>query len=299
MNFENEFDHLVRARNLLMLQSGISVPKPIRRLSSRRVLVMEVLPGENIDTLITKAEEGLLLEKAKMYERVLKSFLYQVVVLGELHGDMHPGNILATESGHLGLIDWAHVFKSRGMVSYPAKSLYYAITGQPDKFVETFLKMNLSQTFPVEEFTAKVMNYFEKAKIPKTSLSQLVLGKASDHMDPALDIFQNAIRDAVKMGFKVTPAYLQFLRTAMPVTSTLAALGREIPKEVKSKISKSALIWVYPSGLFQATVGKSWHLLTTPQRAMAKRISDYLRQHDLKQAAMVRAGTCRLLFASQ
>lgn len=296
MNFENEFDHLERARNLLILQTGVRVPKPIRRLSSRRVLVMELLPGQNIDTLITNAEEGAQIEKTKMYERLFKAFLYQVLVLGELHGDMHPGNILATENGDLGIIDWAHVFKSRGMVSYPAKCMYYAMTGQPEKFFETFMKMNQAETFPTDEFKSMVMANFERAKIKPKTLSQLFFDQSGNQADLTLSVFEQTIKDAMKLGFKVTPAYLQFLRTSLPVFSTLNAISRDIPQDEKFKIMKKSLIWVYPSGIFQLMIGKGWHTLTIPQRALAKRISNYVREIELTRAAENRSLVCQRLF---
>jgi ubiquinone biosynthesis protein len=86
---------------------GIAAPKVYQALSTRRVLVMEEIPGVTVadhDAVEATPEPAKVLAT-----RLLKSFLDQVLRDGLYHADPHPGNIFVDRSGRLWFLDFGAV----------------------------------------------------------------------------------------------------------------------------------------------------------------------------------------------
>jgi len=277
----------------LAFQFGVRIPKPIRRYSSSRVLTMEVLPGENIDTLLLAAQDLSQEASAKLFGKFLDAYLFQVFGLGRLHGDMHPGNVLATREGDIGLIDWAQTFRTRGIVSAPAKVVYYFYRGNAEKLAENFIRMNDSPDFQSESFTSKVQDILDQNKIGKNSLI-VALNVAEDlPMENAATVFGEIYAKATELGFKARPAYFQMIRTSTPAANVLLLIGKGLPTEVRNKILISKLLWLIPGGAAKALGGYTLEYLSRPQREIARRISDWnrdwSRNRAVKAAAKIQA----------
>jgi ubiquinone biosynthesis protein len=86
---------------------GIAVPKVYEALSTRRVLVMEEVPG------ITVADHDAIAavpESAnELARRLLRSFLDQVLRDGLYHADPHPGNVFVDPTARLWFLDFGAV----------------------------------------------------------------------------------------------------------------------------------------------------------------------------------------------
>ncbi|HEX6491640.1 MAG TPA: AarF/UbiB family protein [Gaiellaceae bacterium] len=80
----------------------LTVPRVIRPYASEQVLVLERIDGEKVRT-----EHGLEPERAQQLARqFFRAYIRQVTVEGVYHADPHRGNVLLTEDGRLGLIDF-------------------------------------------------------------------------------------------------------------------------------------------------------------------------------------------------
>ena len=87
--------------------AGIDAPKVYPSLSTRRVLVMEEIPGV---TVANRAAVDAAPETAtELARRLLQSFLDQVLRDGLYHADPHPGNIFVDPSGCLWFLDFGAV----------------------------------------------------------------------------------------------------------------------------------------------------------------------------------------------
>ena len=112
--FENgiivELDYLAEAyhagrlgRNMQSL-IGVQVPVIFRELSTSRVLTMEYVEGVKITDLTAIEAAGL--DREALGERVLRSFVKQLIIDGFFHSDPHPGNVLVNlDTGIVYLID--------------------------------------------------------------------------------------------------------------------------------------------------------------------------------------------------
>lgn len=314
-NYPAEFRQLQEANALLKFQSGISVPKPIGRYSGNRVLTMDVLEGQNVDTVLEEqkkleASVEKMSEKSleRLYSRILDTYLYQSVILGQMHGDLHPGNVLATDQGAVGLIDWSHIFQSRGLVSQPMRLIYYLFAGNAQKFAEFYAKLGRNPKFSAADFAVRVQEVFEQKKIAKRSLSDIVMSrsKASSQLSPE-EIFSalpTLIKISQEMGFEVSPKYFQFIRTSLPVFSTLAAIGKQLPANRKKKIIAMRILMMAPKGAVQYTFGHAWNAATLPAREIARKINEIgrnrnLREKDRQDALQAKPSVpqCRLIFS--
>ncbi len=112
-SLEKELDYGAEAANgTIFLEhiaddDGVAAPLVYQALSTRRVLVMEEIPG------VTVADQGAIgaaPEAASVLaRRLLHSFLDQVLRDGMYHADPHPGNIFVDGGGCLWFLDFGAV----------------------------------------------------------------------------------------------------------------------------------------------------------------------------------------------
>lgn len=104
-----ELDYRREAQNLTLLRQNLSafdrivVPAAIDDYTTSRILTMEYLSGTKITALSRVAR--LELDGAGLAEQLFRSYLKQVLVDGFFHADPHPGNLILTEDGRIGLLD--------------------------------------------------------------------------------------------------------------------------------------------------------------------------------------------------
>lgn len=110
----DELDYRREAANLERLSGVLAghrvvVPRPVADLTTRRVITMDHVPGRKVTDL---SGVGLAdLDGRALAEELVAAYLDQIFVSGFFHADPHPGNVLVTPDGRLGLID-------AGMVGY-------------------------------------------------------------------------------------------------------------------------------------------------------------------------------------
>ena len=94
-------------------EGPIRAPRVVRELSSKRVLVSELMPGEKITTVLDRMLEARSQGDAsaqarisRLLGRVLEAYARQVLELGVFQADPHPGNLLASDEAELVLLDF-------------------------------------------------------------------------------------------------------------------------------------------------------------------------------------------------
>jgi len=109
MTIREELDYTREARNTDRLreemseEKGVGVPMVYWDLTTSKVLTLEEIHGAKITDLAEHPRshaQGTLLA-----ERLASAFLKQVFVDGFFHADPHPGNILVSDAGDIGLVD--------------------------------------------------------------------------------------------------------------------------------------------------------------------------------------------------
>ncbi|MBV8063544.1 MAG: AarF/ABC1/UbiB kinase family protein [Nevskia sp.] len=84
--------------------------------SSRRILEMEYLgDAESLPrTLARMPRRERRKFQLKLAEQLLYTVLYHAFAYREMHGDLHPGNLMVDGDGRLNLIDWGNVIDLNG-----------------------------------------------------------------------------------------------------------------------------------------------------------------------------------------
>ncbi|MDR7135508.1 putative unusual protein kinase regulating ubiquinone biosynthesis (AarF/ABC1/UbiB family) [Lysobacter niastensis] len=132
-NLERFSDHLAEYPDLL-------VPRPVWELTRSRVLVMELITGVQPEASVRERLPKYLLER--LCESLLRGYVDQMFIHGEIHADPHPGNMLITADGRMGIFDLGMV------VHVPPrqrlrllKLMFSAIDGRGDDAVEEVIAL--------------------------------------------------------------------------------------------------------------------------------------------------------------
>ncbi len=103
LDFRRELRNLKRTRVDLSEYPLLIVPEPIESYSSSRVLTMEYIKGRTVRALPPLFR--LEFDGEEVATQLIKGYLDQILVHGFFSADPHPGNLLVTDDGRLGLID--------------------------------------------------------------------------------------------------------------------------------------------------------------------------------------------------
>lgn len=104
-----ELDYRVEAENLERFGERfrpypqLCVPQPVWDYTRRRVLTMQLVTGTKVTDIsgLRRLDQDL----DGLASALLRGYLDQVLVHGQIHADPHPGNLLLTPDGRLALFD--------------------------------------------------------------------------------------------------------------------------------------------------------------------------------------------------
>ena len=114
-NIYEELDFLGEAArmdefNRILVELGrtdVCAPRPVHRLSTREVLVMERLRGIRVDDVAAIAARGITPQEAESKLIAGMHAWFQCLIrYGFFHGDVHAGNLLLLDDGRIGFLDF-------------------------------------------------------------------------------------------------------------------------------------------------------------------------------------------------
>ncbi len=114
----SELDYLTEGRNADQLRDVLAdeprvfVPKVHWDLTSSRVLVLDRIDGVRIDDVDGLRAAGL--DPSEVASIHAHAVMRQIFVAGFFHADPHPGNLLVTADGSIGVVDLGMVGRIRG-----------------------------------------------------------------------------------------------------------------------------------------------------------------------------------------
>lgn len=111
---------------------------------SRRIIEMEYLSDA---ASLTRALRRMPLSERRRFqrqvsERLLYTLLYHVFVHHEMHGDLHPGNVMVGSDGTLHLIDWGNVVALDGKWGAVWNYLAAAVTADTQMLADALIRVS-------------------------------------------------------------------------------------------------------------------------------------------------------------
>ena len=157
-----ELDYRVEAENLTRFGQhfeaypDVFVPTPLWDYTRARVLVMELVDGVKATDIsgIRRTEQDL----GQLGASLMRAYLDQLFVHGELHADPHPGNLLVTGDGRIALLDLgmvAHIPPRRR--EQLLKLLFAAVDGRGEEVANEAVAMGIRlEDFDGERYEREV-----------------------------------------------------------------------------------------------------------------------------------------------
>lgn len=143
LDYREEVDNLERFSQHFADYPQLFVPVPLRDFCSRRVLTMSLVKGVQVQDIpdVRRIEQDM----TDLAEALVRGYLDQVFIHGDIHADPHPGNLLLADDGRLAILDL-------GMVTHVAprrrgellQLLLAAVDGRGEDVAEAGIAMGTS-----------------------------------------------------------------------------------------------------------------------------------------------------------
>lgn len=164
LNYLNEAQSMLYFRNRLRSQD-IYIPKPLI-YSTEKVLVMEYVESTKINDLSQLT--NMKVDTVDVARRLIGVFLYQIIRLGRVHCDPHPGNIGIHKDGRIVLYDFGNVIQLSEAFRSKINNLVFAIYQKDiDEFLDLLIQLNILQledgldVLELKAFFQYFFNYLE------------------------------------------------------------------------------------------------------------------------------------------
>lgn len=138
LDFLREQRNLDQFRILFDRDDSVVIPQPIVRLCSSRMLTMQCVEGTCVRDLRSQPLPGV--DPAEMARAGANLYLTMIFNHGFYHADPHPGNLLVTSDGKIGLLDFGMVGRISERLREDIEAMLVAIVNQDVLLLTTLIK---------------------------------------------------------------------------------------------------------------------------------------------------------------
>jgi predicted unusual protein kinase regulating ubiquinone biosynthesis (AarF/ABC1/UbiB family) len=175
LDYRKEAANLVRLRGIVAERRRLVVPAPYDDFTTGRVLTMERISGRNAGELSPLAR--LDIDGPALARELFDAYLDQILVEGFFHADPHPGNVLLTNDGRLGLVDLGMVAR---VTPEMRERLIRLLLAVGERRGEEVARIAAAMSQPMQDcdqhrFTADIAELVERDAV--ATLGQLDAGK--------------------------------------------------------------------------------------------------------------------------
>jgi predicted unusual protein kinase regulating ubiquinone biosynthesis (AarF/ABC1/UbiB family) len=262
-----ELDYRREAQNLTTLADHLQsfemivVPRPVESYTTSRVLTMDFVPGRKVTELgpLTRME----IDTADLAEALFRAYLKQILVDGFFHADPHPGNVLVTPDGRLGLIDVGMVGHVAPAMQLSLLKLLLAVSeGRGEEAAELALRIGEPlRDFDETDFRRRVSA--QVAALQGATARQIEIGRI------VIELARGAAEAGVRLPPELTTlgktllALDQVGRTLDPDFDPNASIRRNAAETMQRHLRKQAS----PANLLSAALEMNELVQQLPSRA--------------------------------
>jgi len=235
LNYEAEAENLVRFGQHLAPFPELWVPQPVWDFTSRRVLTMEMARGVRVDAIppVRRTEQDM----GAVASALIRGYLDQIFVHGEIHADPHPGNLRVTDDRRLAIFDL-------GMVAHVPprlrerllKLLFAAVDGRGEEVADETIALS-----------TRLEDYDEERYLRE--VGQMIARYAAHDTTTEGQVVLELVRIATATGLR-TPPELSLLgktllnleavcRTLAPALDIRRVVERHLQSVMRARLRKS------------------------------------------------------------
>lgn len=214
----SELDYRVEARNaerfgqLFDGDPTVAIPRVYWQYTTSRVLTLERLDGVQLVDLDLEAMD--MAGRKALATVIADAWLKQVFLFGFFHGDPHPANILVTDDGTIGLVDFGMAGRLPAEDRQNIINLFVDVMDERLERVPKRLAA-LGVGFPPEkeaEFVVEIRDMFAK-----------YFGARLEELDP-VGVFRDIFGAIYRLKLKLPAQYLMLEKTV----ATLEGIGVQL-----------------------------------------------------------------------
>jgi len=235
LDYHAEAENLARFGRHLKPFRRLWVPQPVWDFSSHRVLTMELASGVRVDAIpdVRRTEQAM----DPLAAALIRGYLDQIFVHGEIHADPHPGNLRVTPEGRLAIFDL-------GMVAHMPprlrerllKILFAAVDGRGEEVADDLISIS-----------TRLEAFDEERYLRETG--QLIARYAANGSFSEGRVVLDLVRIATSCGLR-TPPELSLLGKALlnletvcrllaPDLDTRRIVERQLQHVMRARLKKS------------------------------------------------------------
>lgn len=174
-NYEKEIENAKKFKKSMKNINWIKVPKVYQEYSNNEIIVMEYVES----TKLTEIEDRTV-NKKKICEAIIKSYLIQTMDNGFFHADPHPGNLGFVKKGQLVFYDFGLIINVSPELSEGFKKLFVHIVNRDvSSFVEVLLTLGIilptTNVSNIELFFKTALTYLETLDVKTMDFDMDVL----------------------------------------------------------------------------------------------------------------------------
>lgn len=252
LDFEAEAQNQERFRRRSL--AGRTWRVPALYSSSRRILEMEYL--SEAKSLMRALRQLPAAERRRFQrqvsERLLYTLLSHIFAYGEMHGDLHPGNIMVGPDRALYLIDWGNTVSLDGKWAVVWKYLTGAVLADPELLTEALIEISTQPDLHGsrrQEIGAALKDTLRKKKVSTLTMQNFVVELWRGGLE-GLRLRGRAVLHLMSntqhAGIVLRRDYLHLSRALMAAVGSFSSLYEETPKRL--------LLWDLAEGILRIPV---------------------------------------------
>ena len=161
-DYQQEIDNAVEFRKSIRDVEWVKVPKVYKKYSNDEMIVMEYVPSTKLTEITDKK-----VNKKKICEALINSYVIQTMDNGLFHADPHPGNLGFSSRGKLVFYDFGLLVRLSEELRGGFKKLFgYIITRDTAGIVTVLIELGVivpttSDVSDIEMFFETILGYLE------------------------------------------------------------------------------------------------------------------------------------------
>lgn len=205
--------------------------------STERIIEMEYVDSA---VNISRASKHFKPDDPVLYQRVLaKKLLYviltQIFVYQEVHGDLHPGNVMVDKNGHIHIIDWGNTIHLAGKVAPILNYIKGAMAADPDAMTDSLISISTDPTsaqlrrLEIRDALVRTLNKKEISALSYDFIPVLYKEGPEGWLKRANALMQ-LMSNTQQLGLVVRSEYLHLSRSIGAMVGTMGSLYKDVPR---------------------------------------------------------------------